>query len=152
MKSLANVKDKDQVLRRLAGIGPESERLWGSMSAHGMMVHLIDAFEISKRKTRLQPRGNRVSQLLMKSIALYLPAPWPKDIKTLPEVDQDKKGSKLKQFEVDKNALIEMIEWYSRAPKDYAFQPHPIFGRLTVNQWQRWGYLHVDHHLRQFGR
>jgi Protein of unknown function (DUF1569) len=28
---------------------------------------------------------------------------------------------------------------------------HPIFGRMTEEEWMRWGYLHVDHHLRQFG-
>ena len=28
---------------------------------------------------------------------------------------------------------------------------HPIFGPLTTSQWMRWGYLHVYHHLRQFG-
>jgi hypothetical protein len=29
--------------------------------------------------------------------------------------------------------------------------PHPIFGPLSYPQWMRWGYLHCDHHLRQFG-
>jgi hypothetical protein len=29
---------------------------------------------------------------------------------------------------------------------------HPIFGRMTEAEWMRWGYLHTDHHLRQFGR
>jgi len=28
----------------------------------------------------------------------------------------------------------------------------PIFGPLTRAEWLRWGYLHADHHLRQFGR
>ena len=27
---------------------------------------------------------------------------------------------------------------------------HPIFGPMTLRAWMRWGYLHVDHHLRQF--
>jgi Protein of unknown function (DUF1569) len=30
--------------------------------------------------------------------------------------------------------------------------PHPIFGPMTAKDWMRWGYLHADHHLRQFGR
>jgi hypothetical protein len=28
---------------------------------------------------------------------------------------------------------------------------HPIFGRMSAAAWLRWGYLHTDHHLRQFG-
>jgi len=30
--------------------------------------------------------------------------------------------------------------------------PHPIFGAMKPWDWMRWGYLHADHHLRQFGR
>lgn len=30
-------------------------------------------------------------------------------------------------------------------------QVHPIFGRLSRAAWLRWAYLHMDHHLRQFG-
>jgi hypothetical protein len=28
---------------------------------------------------------------------------------------------------------------------------HPIFGAMSERAWLRWGYLHMDHHLRQFG-
>ena len=28
---------------------------------------------------------------------------------------------------------------------------HPIFGRMSQRAWLRWAYLHMDHHLRQFG-
>jgi hypothetical protein len=28
---------------------------------------------------------------------------------------------------------------------------HPVFGRMSEAAWLRWGYLHADHHLRQFG-
>jgi hypothetical protein len=29
---------------------------------------------------------------------------------------------------------------------------HPMFGKMSAKDWMRWGYLHADHHLRQFGR
>ena len=32
------------------------------------------------------------------------------------------------------------------------FPRHPLFGRMTNGEWGRWGYRHVDHHLRQFGQ
>ncbi len=31
-------------------------------------------------------------------------------------------------------------------------EPHPFFGAMSRQEWLRWGYLHADHHLRQFGR
>jgi hypothetical protein len=27
-----------------------------------------------------------------------------------------------------------------------------MFGPMSERDWMRWGYLHADHHLRQFGR
>jgi Protein of unknown function (DUF1569). len=32
-----------------------------------------------------------------------------------------------------------------------ARRPHYLFGPLTEAQWARWGWRHMDHHLRQFG-
>jgi hypothetical protein len=29
---------------------------------------------------------------------------------------------------------------------------HPFFGSMQHADWMRWGYLHADHHLRQFNR
>jgi hypothetical protein len=34
----------------------------------------------------------------------------------------------------------------------FAWPPHPLFGPMSRAAWLRWGYLHLDHHLRQFGR
>jgi hypothetical protein len=36
-------------------------------------------------------------------------------------------------------------------PKVVAQHGHPFFGQMTEKEWMRWGYLHADHHLRQFG-
>jgi hypothetical protein len=32
-----------------------------------------------------------------------------------------------------------------------AGRSHYFFGRLSEREWARWGYQHIDHHLRQFG-
>ena len=29
--------------------------------------------------------------------------------------------------------------------------PHPLFGSLTAEEWDRLMWKHLDHHLRQFG-
>jgi hypothetical protein len=29
---------------------------------------------------------------------------------------------------------------------------HSLFGPMSFADWMRWGYLHADYHLRQFGR
>ena len=51
-------------------------------------------------------------------------------------------------------ALIERA-WQARverfATQRGGWPAHPIFGRMSEAEWLRWGYLHTDHHLRQFG-
>jgi hypothetical protein len=44
-----------------------------------------------------------------------------------------------------------LIDRFTRQPRDFELQMHPIFGAMTEEEWMRWGYLHMDHHLRQFG-
>ena len=44
MKTLFNIPDRKEVLDRLNAARPESERRWGSMSAHQMICHLSDSF------------------------------------------------------------------------------------------------------------
>lgn len=46
MKTLLNVKDKEEIIARLQGVRPTSLRLWGKMSAHRMVCHLSDGFKI----------------------------------------------------------------------------------------------------------
>ena len=49
--------------------------------------------------------------------------------------------------------VCEAIEKMERLATWNRFAPsHPMFGPMTAADWMRWGYLHADHHLRQFGR
>ena len=81
-----------------------------------------------------------------------LSAPWPKGrIRTRPEVDPKQRGSRPAEFEADLVAAIAGVRALAAAPAE-AFSPgHSMFGPMTADDWRRWGYLHTDHHLRQFG-
>jgi len=45
----------------------------------------------------------------------------------------------------------EVLERFTAPAKGIEFHPPPIFGDMSEAEWMRWGYLHCDHHLRQFG-
>ena len=90
------------------------------------------------------------SRTVIKWIALKAPMKWPPGVKTMPEVDQEIGGTKPLEFARDRLELEGLIEQFAaRAGVD--LQPHPMFGRMTAAEWRRWGWLHMDHHLRQFG-
>jgi hypothetical protein len=48
-------------------------------------------------------------------------------------------------------ALHEATDRFIRELPTVARRPHFLFGPLSEAQWARWGYRHMDHHLRQFG-
>ena len=69
----------------------------------------------------------------------------------MPENDQERGGTPPEDFRRDVEALAAMIERLTRAPRDFQWRRHPLFDEMSERDWMRWGYLHMDHHLRQFG-
>ena len=151
MKTLANETDKTDLLRRLQQLTSDSQRRWGKMSPHQMVCHLTDSFKAATGEKPVSLRSNFVSRTVVRWIALYLPLRWPHGVPTRPEMDQDKGGTRPVDFDRDVGQLELVIERFSSAPKDFQWHRHPLFDEMSERDWLRWGYLHTDHHLRQFG-
>jgi hypothetical protein len=152
MKRLDNTEDKATVLDRLRQITPASQRRWGKMTPHQMICHLDDSFKsVIGERTVGARKSNPVTRLLVRWLALYVPIKWPHGIPTMPENDQDRDGTPPENFRRDLDSLVTMIERLTSEQRDFQWHTHPLFGVMSERDWMRWGYLHVDHHLRQFG-
>ena len=151
MKTMTRPADKAEIVRRLKLVRPDCTRRWGRMSAHQMVCHLSDAFRMATNQKMASPATGLVQSTVIKWIALYLPFNWPPGVPTRPEVDQEFEGTKPGDFAADLAELESLLEMVTTAPKDFAWPAHPIFGPMSESAWMRWAYLHVDHHLRQFG-
>ena len=151
MNSLSNASDRESLRSRLLRISPDSPRRWGKMSAHQMICHLTDSFKAATGDKSVSQTGNIFHRVIVKRLALSLPLPWPHGVPTRPEMDQELGGTKPVEFDRDRIELLQMIERFSHAQRDFNWHPHPLFGLMADRDWYRWGYLHVDHHLRQFG-
>ena len=149
MVHLGEPQVRQQVFQRIAAIKPEAPPLWGRMTAHQMVCHLSDSFRLVLGEKPVASSAHR--NLLMKWAALYLPFPWPKGVPTRPEVEQGVGGTPPGDFQRDREALVALLERFSDPNHTTPRTPHPIFGQLTEREWLRWGYLHTNHHLRQFG-
>lgn len=88
---------------------------------------------------------------VMKFIALYTPLRWRPGIMTSPEIDQRCQGTTPSDFAVDLAQLEALLDRVASRDDGSRWPTHPAFGRMTRGDWMRWGYLHTDHHLRQFG-
>jgi hypothetical protein len=153
VKTLADPREAADIRRRLGRIRPDSTRRWGRMTAHQMICHLRDAFLIATDPSRTSQLTGIHHRTIVKWIALYVPVRWPAGIVTRPEIDQALgSGSRPADFAADVAALEAAIEAVTSDPDAFFHgRRHPIFGPLSQAAWMRWAYLHMDHHLRQFG-
>jgi len=151
MKTLAHVKDKDEILRRLQSIEPSTPRRWGRMSAHQMICHLSDGYKMYIAERKVKPAHGIVPPPVLRWIALWSSMPWPRGFPTVPELDQQVNGTPPVQFEADKRELCGLLDRLTRRPRDFEWQPHPHFGQMSEESWMRLAYLHANHHLHQFG-
>jgi len=136
MRTLATPADLAAIRSRIAALTPNDAAQWGAMTVNQMLCHLRDSFEV--------PLG------VLKWLALRSPKEWAKGFPTAPEVDQRIAGTRPVEFAADRAALLSKVGVFAASMGPWA--SHPSFGQLTTEEWLRWGYLHADHHLRQFGR
>lgn len=151
MKELGNRQTRGEVLERLRNVSPESKPRWGRMTAAEMICHLSDSFRGPLGEKSISPATGALQRSVMKWFALYVPMAWPKNLPTRPEVEQGLGGTPPRQFDQDREELGVLIERFVIGRSGASRMPHPIFGEMTEQEWLRWGYLHADHHLRQFG-
>lgn len=121
------------------------------MSVNQMLCHLTDSYLVALGEKKAASATGLLQRTVFKYIALRTPLRWPKGLPTMPEVDQGKGGTAPLQFSQDQQKLASTLQRFC----DNLQEPcttHPLFGPMTREDWWRWGYLHADHHLRQFGR
>jgi hypothetical protein len=140
---------KAEVLWRIAALRPYSARRWGKMSCHQMIVHLTDSFLLPLGEKQASRASVPLPRGIYKWIALYFPMPWPHGAATRPEVEQGVGGTAPVEFSGDREKLVGVMEKFCGTPVEGVV--HPFFGAMSERDWMRWGYLHCDHHLRQFG-
>jgi Protein of unknown function (DUF1569) len=151
MKSLCDSETQKEIRERLGCVKPDSPRQWGRMSAHQMICHLADSFRGVIGEKTLSPAATPLPPKIMKFIALDLPMKWPHGLKTRPELDQEADGTPPLEFAADVATVRVLFDRFVADPRSVV-PSHPFFGPMSEADWMRWGYLHMDHHLRQFGK
>lgn len=149
MKTLDTAQDIHSILERLHRLTEESPRQWGTMTVTEMLCHLTDSFRGPLREKDLRRVDTLFSRTVMKFVGLRVPMRWPKGLKTMPEMDPKRSGTKPTSFARDRAELEATTRRFLAHPGP--LKAHPMFGEMSPSEWRRWAYLHVDHHFRQFG-
>lgn len=150
-RTLADADCKAEILARVQTLRPDSVRRWGRMTAHQMVCHLIDCNRMALGELAVTAPPTRIPRAIVKWVSLYTPMPWPAGLPTNPELDQDVGGMRPGDFAGDAAALEVTVERLTSRTGRGDWPQHPDFGTMSEGDWLRWGYLHIHHHLRQFG-
>ena len=149
MKSLASADVLSETRDRILRVRPEDRALWGKMTATQMVRHLSFACEIPLGERTAEPVKVPMPKFL-KFMALRSGLQWGKGLKTPKELElalDEDCSAEFDELVAVAIAKMEMLLGEARC-----VETHPFFGPMTSGDWMRWGYLHADHHLRQFGR
>ncbi len=149
MQSIFHTADRDEIVRRLGTLQPNSPRQWGKMNSAQMLAHCAGALEVAcGDRPKTQAFLGRLLTPFIKSAVLG-ERPLRRNAPTDPDfvfVDE-------RDFAVEHRKLTALIDRFcERGPDGAASQVHSFFGRLTGDEWGRLTYKHLDHHLRQFSR
>jgi hypothetical protein len=148
VSTLADAAARANCVERLSRLTPESPRRWGKMTAHQMVCHLNDSFQVACGERQASSAVNLFSRTVMKWFALRPSIPWPHGVATRPEIEQGRGGTPPGDWSRDIGDLARRIRDFGDRRE---FGVHPIFGPSSPHDWLVWGHRQVDHHLRQFG-
>lgn len=135
------------LVARLQAIAPDAEPVFGSMSPARMMAHLERTFEISLGEHEMAMIRVYVPRALLRWMVLS-PMPWPKGkLKAPPQFTPDADA-----FEPARNKAVAALRRFVAFAEAHPLERRnsPLAGPLTMHQWQRLHFRHLEHHLVQF--
>jgi hypothetical protein len=150
MHSLVHPADLKQLQQRLLAVTAGDRALWGVMNAGEMICHVRGAFLTAMGEIPCDPVEVPMPRAALKALALWSPVPWRQNFETVPTLKRGTPAMQVGLFRDNRQEALAAMERFCRA--DQSRVDHAFFGTMRLRDWMRWGYLHTDHHLRQFGR
>ncbi len=136
------------MLARIDSLRPDSPRAFGKMSIAQMCAHCQCPLRVALGELRLKRSLLGILFGRLAKRMLLSPKPWKPGSPTAPEF----RITGERDFVKERQALRDIVQRFGQGgPAALMKTPHPFFGPLTVDEWQRLQWKHLDHHLRQFG-
>jgi hypothetical protein len=146
MPSLRDRAKREQIVQRVERLAPAAQPRWGKFDAPRMVCHVNDSLAVALGEIPSRSMNKRAFQHFpLKHLAIYV-VPFPKSAPAPAEMMTTAPTS----FDTDRDRLVGLINRLAAAPADQRSE-HPLFGLLTMDEWNALQWKHIDHHLRQFG-
>ena len=146
IKNLFDAGVKQDIISRIHQLTPASKAVWGKMNVAQMLAHVQVPMGVALGTHTV--KGNWLMKIILPLFKknLYDENPWKQGLPT----DKTFIMTGLeKDFENEKSQLLDKINRFSET--NMINEAHPVFGKLTKEQWSKATWKHIDHHLKQFG-
>jgi len=148
MKSITDPACEAAILSRLAAIKADAPRVWGTMTPAQMLLHCRKQIGLGTGEVSSKAMYPSFIQWMAKQTFGFI-IPWSRNLPTAPEMVAY--GNDGLDFNAEMQALCTAVTAFNALPDDASLSGHPIFGKMTKEEWGRVIHKHLDHHLRQFG-
>ena len=152
MKNIHNKADYDEVISRISTLNKDSVRRWGIMTVEQMLAHCSDQIRLANGEKQPHEKPTFINRNIAKYLGLWLPRIPFRNMKDPVDMNQKYYGTPSTDIETEKENLISLLNAVRNFPDPKKLNPHPMFGDLNRSQWGRFMYVHIHHHLRQFGQ
>jgi len=136
---------KSEIIHRFNQLSPVTPALWGKMNASQMLAHCNAQIRVALGDDKLPPSiiGKLFGRFLKKKVLDE--KPYSRNLPTAPSFVV----KQTPDFEDAKKKLLESIHKFDNT--GITKEAHPFFGKMTVEEWSRGTWKHLEHHLKQFG-
>ena len=148
-KNLFKPSVKDEVIERANRLTEQSERQWGSMAPAEMLHHCTDVLKATI-SSKAVSKPDTVKQKVLRFLMLNFIPKFPQGKKTSPEIDIKRNNIIVADLQNEQQQFADLLDVFVNHAGSFKLT-HPYFGNLSRNQWGILTWMHLDHHLRQFG-
>ena len=148
MKTIFDEPTRKELKKRLDNLNSGIQPLWGKMISDQMVKHCRLWEEmIHENKHFKRPLiGRLIGQFILKKV-LQTPE-FRKNSPTIPEMVVDDMNIDFDKERAEVTRLLDLYPIYSLPDNSFI---HPFFGKMTREEIGKLAYLHLNHHLKQFG-
>jgi hypothetical protein len=148
MANLFISSDLEEVLLRINQLTSESKPLWGVMTVGQMLKHAQGPVDFASGRLTVKVRWFYRILPLAFFRSYLIGKPYEKSLPTqkafLVTGNHD--------FETEKAVLLKKLRGLvNSGPQRLENARHPVYGKLSADEWSYLQWKHLDHHLRQFG-
>lgn len=140
----------EDVVSRLGAIRKDAVPRWGELTRDRLIEHLIWSLRHAMGRSRTVPFfGNCLHRYVTRPLVLAGAIALPRDMGLPAHL---RAQGIVTREPGDLETLQAILEEYLSLVQADELQPapHPAFGHLGIDGWDRFHVLHFDHHLRQF--